>query len=304
MNSKTHKRPLLRGIGMALALGGAVSLATTGYAKEVTWEDIANDAQTPENVLGYGVGPKAQRYSPMTTVNRDNVERLVPAWSFSFGDEKQRGQESQALVHDGVIYITGSYSRLWALDAKTGERLWEYNHRLPEGIRPCCDVVNRGAAIFGDKVFFGTLDAGIVALDKDTGDIIWREKFADHEAGYTMTGAPTLVKDQESGKVLLIHGSSGDEFGVVSKLFARDPDAGKILAKVIVQNPGNMFPLPVLQLKQLVHQCADRLLLALQRLSHGVETAGEFVQFLLRLPRQPGGQLPFGHGLHAAGEAR
>ncbi|MEP4395006.1 PQQ-binding-like beta-propeller repeat protein, partial [Marinobacter sp.] len=169
MNIRTRKHPLLRGIGLALALGSAAGLAAQASAKDVTWEDIANDAQTTENVLGYGIGPKAQRYSPMTTINRDNVERLVPAWSFSFGDEKQRGQESQALVHDGVIYVTGSYSRLWALDAKTGERLWEYNHRLPEGIRPCCDVVNRGAAIFGDKVFFGTLDAGIVALNKDTG---------------------------------------------------------------------------------------------------------------------------------------
>ena len=67
---------------------------------------------------------------------------LTPAWSFSFGDEKQRGQESQAIVHDGVIYVTGSYSRVFALDAKTGKRLWSYAHRLPDDIRPCCDVVN------------------------------------------------------------------------------------------------------------------------------------------------------------------
>jgi len=160
MSIRTRKHPLLRGISLALALGTTAGLAGQLQAKEVTWDDIANDARSPENVLGYGIGPKAQRYSPMTTINRDNVERLVPAWSFSFGDEKQRGQESQALVHDGVIYVTGSYSRLFALDARTGERLWEYSHRLPEGIRPCCDVVNRGAAIFGDKVFFGTLDAG------------------------------------------------------------------------------------------------------------------------------------------------
>ena len=67
----------------------------------------------------------------------------------SFGDEKQRGQESQALVYDGIIYVTASYSRIFAMDARTGEKLWTYSHRLPEGIRPCCDVVNRGAAIFG-----------------------------------------------------------------------------------------------------------------------------------------------------------
>ena len=106
MNIKTRKHPLLRGIGMALALSSAAGLASQVHAKDVTWDDIANDAQTPENVLGYGIGPKAQRYSPMTTINRDNVERLVPAWSFSFGDEKQRGQESQAVVHDGHALLT------------------------------------------------------------------------------------------------------------------------------------------------------------------------------------------------------
>ncbi len=79
MNIKTRKHPLLRGIGMALALSSAAGLASQVHAKDVTWDDIANDAQTPENVLGYGIGPKAQRYSPMTTINRDNVERLVPA---------------------------------------------------------------------------------------------------------------------------------------------------------------------------------------------------------------------------------
>jgi alcohol dehydrogenase (cytochrome c) len=88
-------------------------------------------------------------------------------------------------------------------------------------------VVNRGAAIFGDKIYFGTLDARLIALDKNTGKVVWNKKFGDHAAGYTMTGAPVLIKDKVSGKVLLIHGSSGDEFGVVGQLFARDPDTGE-----------------------------------------------------------------------------
>ena len=212
----------------AAILASALSVsASTSFAANVTWEDIANDANTPENILGYGIGPKAQRYSPMTAINTDNVERLTPAWSFSFGDEKQRGQETQALVHEGIIYVTGSYSRIFAVDAHTGKKIWSYAHRLPDDIRPCCDVVNRGAAIYGDKVFFGTLDAAIVALDKNTGKVVWKKKFADHQAGYTMTGAPTIIKDQKTGKVMLIHGSSGDEFGVVGQLFARDPDTGE-----------------------------------------------------------------------------
>ncbi|XCC48448.1 PQQ-dependent methanol/ethanol family dehydrogenase [Paracoccus denitrificans] len=193
----------------------------------VTWEDILNDAETTDDVLMYGLGVGAQRYSALDQINAETVKHLRPAWSFSFGDEKQRGQETQALVHDGVIYVTGSYSRMWALDARTGKRLWKFEARLPEDIRPCCDVVNRGAAIYGDKVFFGTLDASIYALNKDTGKVVWRKKFEDHKIGYTMTGAPTIVKDKETGRVMLIHGSSGDEFGVVGKLYARDVETGE-----------------------------------------------------------------------------
>ncbi|MEZ2746579.1 quinoprotein ethanol dehydrogenase [Halopseudomonas bauzanensis] len=228
MTTKTlpAMRPVARAVRYLILSAGLALSASHVAAKPVTWDDIANDHTTTHDVLMYGMGNNAQRYSPLSLVNDENVFKLTPAWSFSFGDEKQRGQESQALVHDGVIYVTGSYSRLFALDAKTGKRLWSYSHRLPDDIRPCCDVVNRGAAIYGDKVFFGTLDAGIVALNKDTGKVVWREKFGDHRAGYTMTGAPTIIKDQKTGKTLLIHGSSGDEFGVVGKLYARDPDTG------------------------------------------------------------------------------
>lgn len=229
--TKTQARPeplatAIRATILSITLGfTATNIHAAGDT--VSWDDIANDAQTTQDVLGYGIGPKAQRYSPMTQVNKDNVHKLSPAWSFSFGDEKQRGQESQALIHNGTIYVTGSYSRVFAIDARTGKRKWSYAARLPEDIRPCCDVVNRGAAIFGDKIYFGTLDAAIVALNKETGKVVWKKKFGDHREGYTMTGAPTLVKDKKTGKVLLIHGSSGDEFGVVGKLFARDPDTGK-----------------------------------------------------------------------------
>jgi len=220
---------LRRTLGVALTSGllAISSQAVLAESKKVTWEDILNDQDTPQDVLMYGMGNKAQRWSTLDEINAETVKMLQPVWSFSFGDEKQRGQETQAIVHDGVIYVTASYSRMFALDAKTGKKLWEYAHRLPEDIRPCCDVVNRGAAIYGDKVFFGTLEAGIVALNKDTGKVVWKKRFGDRRVGYTMTGAPTIVKDQKTGKVLLIHGSSGDEFGIVGKLFARDPDTGE-----------------------------------------------------------------------------
>lgn len=219
-------------------LAAVISLALAGaaLAGTVSWEDIANDDKTPKDVLMYGMGLKGQRFSALKQVSTKNVADLAPAWSFSFGGEKQRGQETQAIVHDGVIYITASYSRMFAIDAKTGKQLWSYEHRLADDIRPCCDVINRGAAIYGDKVYFGTLDASIVALNKDTGKVVWKEKFGDHKIGYTMTGAPTVVKDQKTGRMLLIHGSSGDEFGVVGWLYARDPDTGKeVWARPLVE---------------------------------------------------------------------
>ena len=238
--------PSFRFNALRLTAVATAALLTTGVVfaqatvapqkpRPVTWEDIARDDGTTQDVVSYGLGTKSQRYSPLTKLNTSNVSKLQPAWSFSFGGEKQRGQESQALIHDGVVYITASYSRLFALNAKTGKQLWTYEHRLPDDIRPCCDVVNRGAAIYGDKVYFGTLDARIVALDRATGKVVWNQKFGDHKVGYTMTGAPTIVKEK-GGRVLLIHGSSGDEFGVAGWLFARDPETGEeVWARPLVE---------------------------------------------------------------------
>ena len=122
------------------------------------------------------MGYKAQRYSPLDKISKATVKQLVPAWTLSFGGEKQRGQESQPLVSDGTLYVTASYSRIFAVDARTGEEKWQYDARLPDGILPCCDVVNRGAAIYGDKVYFTTLDAQLVALNKDTGKVVWKQE--------------------------------------------------------------------------------------------------------------------------------
>ena len=101
------KLPTVSALALMVAggLGGA-------FAKDVTWEDILNDHETTEDVLMYGMGNNAQRFSTLTQINAETVAHLRPAWAFSFGDEKQRGQETQAIVQDGVIYITGSYSRV------------------------------------------------------------------------------------------------------------------------------------------------------------------------------------------------
>lgn len=223
----TFQPSLTKSFGAGALTFLLMATSASAEGKKVSWEDLLNDHKTNGDVLSYGKGLKAQRWSTLEQINEDNVATLKPVWSFSFGDEKQRGQESQALVHDGKIFITASYSRMFALDAKTGKKLWQYTARLPEDIRPCCDVVNRGAAIYGDMVYMGLLDASVVALNIDTGKVVWKKKFGDHTAGYTMTGAPFIIKDQKTGKVMLIHGSSGDEFGVVGKLYARDPMTGE-----------------------------------------------------------------------------
>jgi alcohol dehydrogenase (cytochrome c) len=198
-------------------------MAAAQVGAQVTDDMITKDAGTTDNVLSWGLGTQGQRYSPLTDINAKSISRLAPVWSMSFGGEKQRGQQSQPLVHDGVMYVTASYSRIFAVDTKTGKKLWKYEHRLPEGIMPCCDVINRGAALFDNLVIFGTLDAQLVALDRKTGKVAWREKIDDYSAGYSYTAAP-LIADG-----LLLTGVSGGEFGVVGRVEARDPKTGKMV---------------------------------------------------------------------------
>ena len=209
----------LLGTLIVSALSGTLPVHAAG----VTDAMITNDAKSGKDVLSYGMGTEGQRYSSLTQVNTKSVSKLVPAWSFSFGGEKQRGQESQPVIHDGRMFVTGSYSRIYALDVKTGAKIWKYEHRLPEGIMPCCDVVNRGAALYDNLVIFSTLDAQLVALDQATGEIVWKEKIDDYAAGYSNTAAPLIAK----GKLLT--GVSGGEFGVVGRVEARDPRTGKLL---------------------------------------------------------------------------
>ena len=197
---------------------------TTGVVHAgVTESDLQNDQSMTNQIVTNGMGRHLQRYSPLDTLNKDNVSKLVPAWAFSLGGEKQRGQETQPLIYDGIMYITGSYSRLYAIDAKTGEEIWQYDARLPEGILPCCDVVNRGAAIYGDNVIFGTLDARLVALNRKTGDVVWNKKIADYKAGYSYTAAPLIVNG------LVITGNSGGEFGIVGEVQARNAETGEMV---------------------------------------------------------------------------
>ena len=216
------KRTRLHQMFALSALCGAMLLHSVGV-QAVTDEEILDDANTTHQIVSNGLGLAGQRYSPLATVNVDTVQQLRPVWALSFGGEKQRGQESQPMIKDGVMYVTASYSRVFAVDARTGKELWQYDARLPDGIMPCCDVINRGVALYGDLVIVGTLDAKLVALNKDTGKVVWRKTVADYKAGYSITAAPIVVK----GK--LITGVSGGEFGIVGKVEAYNPVNGDLI---------------------------------------------------------------------------
>ena len=197
--------------------------AAAQVGAQVTDAMIANDATDESSVLSWGLGTQGQRHSTLTQINPKTISRLTPIWSMSFGGEKQRGQEAQPLVYKGKMFVTASYSRIFALDVKTGQKLWKYEHRLPEGIMPCCDVVNRGAALYDNLVIFGTLDAQLIALDQDTGKVVWREKIDDYSAGYSYTAAPLIAEG------LLLTGVSGGEFGVIGRVEARNPKTGEMV---------------------------------------------------------------------------
>ncbi len=210
---------------VVLAVSLSASIPTLSHAAyaPVTDQDILQDQSTPEDVVSYGLGPKAQRFSPLAKINKDTVKEIRPVWAFSLGGEKQRGQETQPLVKDGVMYITGSYSRMYAIDTNTGEELWQYDARLPDDIMPCCDVINRGAALYEDLVIFGTLDAKLVALDRETGKVRWKKKIDDYQAGYSYTAAPQIIKG------MVVTGVSGGEFGVIGKVEARNAKNGELI---------------------------------------------------------------------------
>ncbi|WP_028023467.1 PQQ-dependent methanol/ethanol family dehydrogenase [Enterovibrio calviensis] len=216
MTAKSFKR-----CGMYAALSFALT-AMPVYAG-VTDEDILADQETTEDIVTYGLGLRGQRYSPMDAINRDTVKEIRPVWAFSLGGEKQRGQESQPMVKDGVMYVTGSYSRVYAIDVNTGDELWQYDARLPDGIMPCCDVINRGVALYDDLVIFGTLDAKLVALDAKTGKVRWKKTVDNYQDGYSITAAPIIVKGN------VITGVSGGEFGIVGRVRAYDAKTGKLV---------------------------------------------------------------------------
>jgi alcohol dehydrogenase (cytochrome c) len=203
-------------------LAALTSAALPMMALAQSADELKNDHKTPADVLTYGMGYNHQRFSPLTQVNKQNVKRLVPAWSYSLADN--RGQEAQPLLRDGVIYLT-DHEKTVAVDALTGKEIWKAVIEYPpETTRVvCCGIVNRGAALLDGKLFRTTLDASVIALDAKTGKEIWRTKTADPKDGYSMTVAPLVANG------VVIAGVSGAEFGHRGFLEGFDPQTGKSL---------------------------------------------------------------------------
>lgn len=161
------------------------------------------------------------RYYPAKQINRDTVKNLHVAWIFQ--TDVKESLETSPIVVDGVMYVTTSFSHVYALDAKTGRQIWHYNHKMGPITVFCCGPNNRGVQIQDDKVFLATLDAKLIALNAKTGEVIWRTDIADPELGYSETMAPTVVKD----KVLI--GTNGGEYGIRGFVRAYDTKTGKLV---------------------------------------------------------------------------
>jgi alcohol dehydrogenase (cytochrome c) len=186
---------------------------------QVTFEQLCDSAKQPYNWMMYSGDYAGRRFSPLQQVNSSNAKSLVAKWVYQTAATGKF--ETTPLVVDGVLYATGQDDRAFALDARTGRPIWMYQRQLPGDIRPCCGRVNRGVAILGDKVFFGTLDAHVLALDTKTGNVIWDVSAADYSKGYSFTVAPLAVKD------LVIIGVSGGEYGIRGFIDAYDANTGK-----------------------------------------------------------------------------
>ena len=178
--------------------------------------------ERPGEWITHGRNYAETRFSPLKQINDGNIGTLGLAWSFD--TETNRGLEATPLIVDGVMYTTGSWSIVFAIDARTGKQLWKYDPQVPHryGPKACCDVVNRGVAVYRGKVYVGTLDGRLIALDAATGKPVWDVVTVDQSRPYTITAAPRVVK----GKVII--GNGGAEFGVRGYVSAYDAETGKM----------------------------------------------------------------------------
>lgn len=190
-----------------------LTLSACGESNDV------NDA----NWAMHGRSADEQRFSPNTQITKANISELGLEWSYDL--DTRRGQEATPIVVDGIMYTSSAWSKVQAFDARNGELLWQYDPEVPRewAVRGCCDVVNRGVAYHEGKIYFGSFDGRLIALDAKTGEAVWTtDTIIDRSKFYTITGAPRIVK----GRVLI--GNGGGEYGVRGYISAYDAKSGDL----------------------------------------------------------------------------
>ena len=210
--------------GYALALILAL-VPEDVLAEPFAWVDegrIAAADSEPGSWLAHGRTYDEQRFSPLTDISGETVGSLGLAWSYA--TQTRRGLEATPLVVDGVLYATGTWSRVYALDAASGRELWTFDPEVPrwKGRNACCDVVNRGVAVWKGRVYVGTIDGRLIALDAATGVAIWDVSTVDPTQPYTITGAPRVVK----GRIII--GNGGADLGVRGYFSAYAAETGEL----------------------------------------------------------------------------
>jgi alcohol dehydrogenase (cytochrome c) len=211
------RKPLLRRLLACLLTFGAGTLALG--AQGITNQDLLGGLANPTRWLTYSGDYSGRRHSPLTQITPANAMQLSAQWTFQTGVAGKF--EATPIVVDGVLYVGGPLNNAWAIDGRTGRQIWRYQRPVPDGVRACCGMVNRGLAVYGDRVFMGTLDAYLVALDMKTGKVVWETPIADYKVGYASTGAPLIVKDK------IITGIAGGEFAIRGFIDAYDVNTGK-----------------------------------------------------------------------------
>src|SRR5215218_2598177 len=229
----SHRSPRLAqiAIGLGLALSCSAALAqspakgSAEHIKAVTsavdGASIKANTATSNDWPTIGLDYAETRFSRLNKINAENVKQLGPVWSYPL--ESSRGVEATPVVVDGIMYQTASWSVLHAIDSRTGKQLWTYDPKIDreKGYKGCCDVVNRGVALWKGKVYVAAYDGRLIALDAATGKVIWeKDTLIDKEHSYTITGAPRVF----NGKVVI--GNGGAEYGARGYVTAYDAETG------------------------------------------------------------------------------